>query len=201
LSAAGPVAKVRARSRISAAAEAMIKRTAGQGMDAGRFDAFRLAAREESFAGRLDVARRARIADRLAAGAAMVAWKIAGGHDDLQRPIVSLTLKGSLPLVCQRCLQPVDVPLDQRSELLLAHDDAELARLDADEREVVLAAMPLDAMTLIEDELLLSLPFAPMHPEGRCAARPAAAANEAGAPSAFAELAAMKKGRGRTHKE
>ena len=182
----------------------MMKRTAGQGTEAGRFDAFRLAAREESLAGQLDVARRTRLADRLAPapGAASVAWTIAGGHDDLQRPTVTLTVKGSLPLVCQRCLQPVDVCLDQRSELLLARDDAELARLDADEREVVLASTPLDATMLIEDELLLSLPFAPMHPEGRCAAAPAGARRkEPVAPSAFAGLGAMKKARGRTHKE
>jgi len=33
----------------------------------------------------------------------------------------------------------------------------------------VLAAAPLDARTLVEDEVLLSLPFAPHHGEGQCA--------------------------------
>ena len=116
--------------------------------------------------------RRARVHDRLAqaAGAAKVSWRIEGGHDAVGRPTLTLTVQGNLPLECQRCLQPFDTAIEQRSELLLARDEAELAELDAEEREVLLASAPLDAMTLIEDELLLSLPFAPMHPEAQCPA-------------------------------
>src|SRR5258708_2792297 len=90
----------------------------------GRFDAFRLAARGESLAGEVDVARRERLLDRLAptARAAMVSWRIEGSRDGLDRPTLALTIQGSLPLVCQRCLQPFDVPIEQRSELLLARD-------------------------------------------------------------------------------
>ncbi len=150
---------------------------------------------------------RARVRDRLAqaAGAAMVSWRIEGGHDALGRPALTLTVQGNLPLECQRCLQPFDTAIEQRSELLLARDEAELAKLDAEEREVVLASAPLDAMTLIEDELLLSLPFAPMHPEAQCPA-PAQAAESGGepernTPSPFARLAALKKRSGGTSKE
>ncbi len=174
----------------------MTKRTAGQGMEAGRFDAFRLAARGEVITGKLDVLQRARVADRLAptAGTAMIAWTIRGGRDELERPILTLTVQGSVPVVCQRCLQGFEAHLDQRSELLLAHDDAELARLDADEREVVLASTPLEAAALIEDEVLLSLPFAPRHPEAQCAAASAGGAQkQSGAASPFAGLAAIRK--------
>lgn len=148
----------------------MVTRTAGRRTEAGRFDAFRLVQRGEVLAGEVDVATLARIADRLASveRQANVAWAIEGGQDGLGRPMLTLTVRGSLPLVCQRCLQPCDVAVDQRSELLLAHDEAELKRLDADEREVVLASSPLDVMTLVEDELLLSLPFAPKHSEAEC---------------------------------
>ena len=185
----------------------MVKRTAERkiGSEAGRFDAFRLAARGEALRGEIDVAGRERIADRLAAtgGPVRVAWKIEGGRDALERPVLRVRLQGSVPLVCQRCLQPIEVALDQRSELLLAREETELARLDADEREVVLAAAPLDAKTLVEDELLLSLPFAPMHPEMQCpwGAGSVGARDVQSETSPFARLAAIKKGRGETHEE
>src|SRR5439155_2770399 len=146
-------------------AEAMRMATPGSAgsAQAGRFDAFRLATRGEVLAGEVDLVRRSRVLDRLAqtASSATVSWRIEGSQDALRRPMLTLTVQGSLPLVCQRCLQPFEVAIEQRSELLLARDEAELARLDAEEREVVLASTPLDAMTLVEDELLLSLPFAP----------------------------------------
>jgi uncharacterized protein len=171
-------------------------------MRAGRFDAFDLAARGESIAGDVDVARRPRIADRLATTTASVpiAWRVVGGHDALARPMLTVTIEGNLPLVCQRCLQPFDWALAQRSELLLAREEAELEQLDAGEPEVLLAASPLDPITVVEDEILLALPFAPRHTEGACPANPEPTAGSAlamagqGTTSPFARLAALKKG-------
>ena len=175
---------------------------------AERFDAFRLSDRGESLAGEIDVARRTRIADRLAqmAGPVPVSWRIEGGHDAFDRPALTLAVQGNLPLVCQRCLQVFDAAIDTRSELLLARDESELARLDTEEAEVLLASAPLDAVTLIEDELLLSLPFAPMHPEAQCSAaavpeRGSGGKGELSAVSPFARLAALKKGSGGTFEE
>ena len=166
----------------------------------GRFDAFKMAAEGDSLAGEFDASTLARVVDRLAPGAgpAPIAWRIAGDHDAFQRPMLSVTIEGSLPLQCQRCLQPLAAPIAQQTGLLLAHDETELGLLDAEEAEVVLAAAPLDARTLIEDEVLLSLPFAPRHAEGQC---PAGAGSVGETPEAagarrtspFAPLAGLKK--------
>ena len=181
-------------------AQKMVKRRA-RSTEAGRFDAFGLAARGESFGGEVDVSRRARIADRLApTSAALIAWEISGGRDGVGRPTLKVAIEGSLPLVCQRCLQPFELPVAQQTELLLARTEEELEPLDnSGDAEVVLAAAPLDAMTLVEDEILLSLPFAPSHAEGQCPVRPAAVADSAaatapGRTSPFARLSALKKG-------
>jgi len=167
-----------------------------------RFDAFRLAADGEELSGELDARALERAGDRLASGSgeARIRWRIAGEHDALQRPALAVTIEGTLPLVCQRCLQVFEVPIVQQTRLLLAHDEAELSRLDAEESEVVLAAMPLDARLLIEEEVLLSLPFAPHHPDGQCAAGPGRAyagadADNHGDRSPFAPLAKLKKRR------
>jgi DUF177 domain-containing protein len=176
-----------------------VKRRAGTA-GAGRFDALELAARGDTLSGEIDMTLRARVADRLVPGAAsVIAWQIAGARDGLGRPILAVSIEGTVPLICQRCLQPFEARLAQRSELLLAHDSAELQRLDSEAPEVVLAASPLDAVTLIEDEVLLSLPFAPRHPEGQCPAGAAASLksetqDSSATISPFARLAALKKG-------
>ena len=74
---------------------------------------------------------------------------------------------------------------------LLAKDERELARLDEDdEHEVVLASAPLDPRVLVEDELLLTLPFAPRCERPECAG---AAPMEATAKqTAFGALAGWK---------
>src|SRR6202790_4500759 len=134
------------------------------------FDALKLSASGESLTGEVDAADLPRVADRLAtnAGAAKLAWRLVGCRDGQGRPALTLTLAGSVPLLCQRCLQPFATIVDQSTELLLARSEAELARLDVEEIEVVLATERLDALTLVEDELLLSLPFSPRHEDGQC---------------------------------
>lgn len=179
----------------------MVNRSA-RSAQAGRFDASGLAARGESLGGEIDAARRPRVADRLAplSSAVPITWKIAGGQDDLGRPTLTVTIEGTLPLVCQRCLQPFELPVAQQTELLLARTEGELEPLDSGEAEVVLADAPLDAMTLVEDEILLSLPFAPIHAEEQCPVRLAPGAESAPATPApsttspFARLSALKRG-------
>jgi uncharacterized protein len=135
-----------------------------------RFDAFRLASGRGAVAGTLDARDLPRLADLLAedAGPAIVGWRIAGGAAADGHVALTVALEGVLPLTCQRCLGRLDWPVAQRTELLLARDDAELARLDADsDGEVIVAAEPLDPAALVEDELLLTVPFVPRH-EGTC---------------------------------
>jgi uncharacterized protein len=79
----------------------------------------------------------------------------------------------------------------QQTDLLLARDEPELARLDAEDTEVVLANTTLDPRNLVEDELLLSLPLSPRHDEEACAAARRSMTDDAKR-SPFAGLAALK---------
>ena len=100
-----------------------------------------------------------------------IAWSIEGRKSAQGRPSLWIDIACNAPLVCQRCLGRVDWPVDQATEVLLAADERELAMLDeSTEDEVVLADGPLDAADLVEDELVLTLPFAPAH-EGPCPGR------------------------------
>lgn len=135
----------------------------------GRLDASRLARERDSVEGSVDAHELPRVADLLSEGPASIEWRMEGTADASGRPALRITLKGAVTLVCQRCLADFECPIDQTSEVLLARDEAELAALDADSAlEVVLAAGPVDPLTLVEDELVLALPFAPRHPDGAC---------------------------------
>ena len=135
----------------------------------GRLDAFRLAREHGAIGGSIDPHRLTRVADGLADGPANVEWRIGGTTDVAGRPALAIELKGTVPLTCQRCLGDFDWSIDQRTEVLLAKDERDLATLDADSSaEVVLAGAPMDPLTLVEDELVLALPFAARHPDGAC---------------------------------
>jgi uncharacterized protein len=136
---------------------------------AGTFDAFRLARERGVIEGVLDVGQSERLEDRLAEGEGTVAWRIEGTTDAAGRPALAISLSGAVPLECQRCLDVFAAPVEQRTLTLLARSEGEADALDAgNEDEVLVADHPLDARTLIEDELLLTLPFAPMHADGDC---------------------------------
>ena len=166
------------------------------GGERGAFDAFQLARQRQAFGGVVDARLLARAVDRLAGDDPVpLAWRIVGTADGAGRPAVEVELEGEMPLCCQSCLQPFSLPVRQQTLLLLAHDEAELARLDeGDEHEVVLAAGSLVAHELVEDELLLTLPFVPRCGRADCGAAPGAGveASTEQAPSAFAALAAAK---------
>lgn len=134
-----------------------------------RFDAFRLAASRGELSGRVDPQSLPRLEELVAGPGGHVDWTIRGCADAEGRPAIALALEGVVPLTCQRCLGTLTERLGQATLLLLARDDADLIRLDeASEQEVVVASERLDPATLVEDELLLTLPFAPRH-EGECA--------------------------------
>jgi uncharacterized protein len=86
------------------------------------------------------------------------------------RQILNLVLKGRLHLVCQRCLQDCAVDLDEKRRFLLVASEAEADNypLEDEEQEPLVASQHFNLLETIEDEVLLSLPLIPKHPEGFC---------------------------------
>ena len=102
---------------------------------------------------------------------AEIGYRIEGGSDGQGRPRVTLELSGTVEVACQRSLHPMSCVLGHRTHVLLARDQEEADRWDreTDEAEVVVADQALDVQTLLEDEFLLSLPFAPLCDDPACA--------------------------------
>jgi uncharacterized protein len=86
--------------------------------------------------------------------------------------ILELRLKGRIHLVCQICLQDCGLDLVQESRFVMVANEAEADAfpMEDDQQEPLVASQHFDLLELIEDEILLSLPLIPKHPEGVCQA-------------------------------
>ena len=82
------------------------------------------------------------------------------------RPAIDGTLHGTVSVGCQRCTQPVAVPIDERIKVIVVHEDS------ADEpggyEPVIAEAARFDLRWLAEEQALLAMPLVPLHAEGEC---------------------------------
>lgn len=144
----------------------MVQRPSQQPKAPGTFDAFKLARERGAMEGVLDVAASERLADRLAEGPGSIRWRIEGTVDSAGRPALAIAIEGSVPLECQRSLETFEYQVAQRTIAVLAKNEAEADSLDAGSHDEVLVADHIfDPVALVEDELLLTLPYAPMRPD------------------------------------
>lgn len=85
-------------------------------------------------------------------------------------PCMHIAIDGDLDLECQRCLRPVRYPVNVEARLTILNSDAEASRIMAPFDSIVMTADGLNLPVIIEDEILSTLPIAPMHGSGtKCA--------------------------------
>ncbi|AVP57230.1 YceD family protein [Pulveribacter suum] len=110
-----------------------------------------------------------------------------------------LKVQATVPLMCQRCLQPVDVPLAVEREFRFVADEATAEALDDESEEDLLAfSREFNLRELIEDELLMALPLVPRHEECPVPVQLDSSdedfeAASASVPNPFAALASLRK--------
>lgn len=83
---------------------------------------------------------------------------------------LAMALRGVMQVPCDRCLEPVAIPVDTRYELTLRlgpeYDDAAPGILVIPERDPA-----VDLAPLMRDTLILALPMRRVHPDGACDAK------------------------------
>jgi uncharacterized protein len=94
---------------------------------------------------------------------------VTGGEPRLK---MNLTLKGQMHLICQRCMQPCLVEIEESRQFVFLANEAlaDAFPIEDDALEPLVASSQFDLLGTIEDEILLSLPLIPKHPEGVCEA-------------------------------
>ena len=96
-----------------------------------------------------------------------ISYTLRGFRDRNDKPMLEVKLDGLCQLRCQRCLQGLIYPLKLISQLLLVNNWDDSSD-EEDEIDSILVDNHLDVLALFEEEILLSLPFAPRHPVGEC---------------------------------
>ncbi|MES2370908.1 MAG: YceD family protein [Pseudomonadota bacterium] len=98
--------------------------------------------------------------------------RVVGRVDQRGSLSLQVSISGEVGLTCQRCLGSMPYTVGLERTLYLARNEAELERLDAlPDSDAIQAGERLSLVELVEDEVLLSLPLAPMHAEGECSIR------------------------------
>jgi uncharacterized protein len=111
--------------------------------------------------------------------------------------VAHVALRATLPLTCQRCLQPLSFELDTDSRVAVVASEAEAAATPEAWETFVAADGLLHFPELVAEEVLLALPLVPRHavdcaPEGRAATAAAPAAGGAATTTRpFADLKAL----------
>jgi uncharacterized protein len=92
---------------------------------------------------------------------------VTGGEPRLK---MNLSLKGQMQLICQRCMQPCEVQIDESRQFVFLANEAlaDAFPMEDDALEPLVMSSQFDLLGTIEDEILLSLPLIPKHPEGMC---------------------------------
>jgi len=111
-----------------------------------------------------------RLQDMLATPEGEISYVVRGLPNINGKPMLEITVEGLCQLRCQRCLSGFAYPikLEARLQLAQASELDEYAVEDSDEVDSITADKRLDVLNMIEEEILLSLPFAPKHPLGAC---------------------------------
>jgi uncharacterized protein len=136
-------------------------------MSAFVIDAFEFCRNHGVREGVTPVAEMPRLAADCADKSGEIRWSLQGGETRQGYPSLTLSVAGTVQLVCQRCLAPFPYEIDSSTVLVLGRDDEEADQieeiLDDESIDVIVGSACVDIRDLFEDEALLALPQAPKH--------------------------------------
>lgn len=128
-----------------------------------RLDLFAMAEAGRALRGQLKLASLERVLPLVASRDGELKVSLELGKDQDGTHYLAGTVKGSLVLQCQRCLESMDYPLDVEFLLGLVNSQQEMNRLPERFEPFLLGAEPALIAEVVSDEVLLALPIAPLH--------------------------------------
>jgi uncharacterized protein len=144
-------------------------------------DNLAFAKKNERLAGNLSLADCSRLNELLQYSAVMsqsinkpagsISYILQGSTDVAGQPFLNLSLTTSLTTTCQRCLGEMSLNLSLNFNYLIGEvSDTDLSSVeidDGDDFDVQQASQNMDIISLLEDEIIMAMPIAPIH-EGYC---------------------------------
>ncbi len=163
-------------------------------MSAFVIDAFEFSRSNGHRDGVTPVAEMSRLNKDCADQSGEIAWSVDGATHKAGYPQLTLSVAGTVKLVCQRCLSPFSFEMESSTVLVLGKDDEHADEieetLDDESIDVIVGNRSCDIRDLIEDEALLALPQVPKHDV--CPDDTVLDALKADKPSPFAGLKTLK---------
>lgn len=136
-------------------------------MSAFVIDAFEFCRNNGYRDGVTPVAEMTRLAADCADPSGEIRWSIQGGTTPQGYASLTLSVAGTVRLVCQRCLEPFSYEIDSSTMLVLGRNDEDADQieeiLDDESIDVIVGSNCCDIRDLLEDEALLALPQSPKH--------------------------------------
>lgn len=134
-------------------------------------DPYRLAEQGLEYEGVLPLRQMKRLLPQLATDDGEVSVSLHFGVDDMGVHFLTGSISANLVLLCQRCLEQMELPVETDLALGFVDSTAEADALPGGYEPYIVESVPVALIDMIEDELLLSLPQIPMHELQECSAR------------------------------
>lgn len=167
----------------------------------GSIDPWKLTSAGGRWQGELPLAPMARLASLVQAATGTAGVVLEAGRDEQGVRYLTGRIEAAVSVVCQRCLSPMPLALAADFRLGLVQTEAQAAALPAGYEPLLAAADGVLSLSeMVEDELILALPLAPVHAaldlclaKGYHPPRPPSAAQDQAHP--FAVLSTLLKDR------
>ncbi len=124
---------------------------------------FQCADHGTAWRGRLPLSSFPRLLELLANSEGEVSVDLHAGRDEQKLAYIQGTLTASLSLLCQRCLQPLEFPIEIMVSLSPVFNEKAAELLPEPYEPLLLTEDKISLADLVEDELLLNLPMIPKH--------------------------------------
>lgn len=127
----------------------------------------RLVAEKIALQGVLPIAGLQRLADTVVSTAGEIRYQLYSDTNRLLCPTLRVIIEGTLEILCQRCMMPMFFQVSIDTKLTIFSSDAEVDAAERDNPDIegVVIVGDLDVVGLIEDELILSVPYVATHIE------------------------------------
>ena len=135
---------------------------------------FRLARQGETLAGSIAPGKMPRLAEMLHAGDGHADFELRFGCDDSGQACVLGHVEAVLTVLCQRCLEPMNLHVQRPVRLALVRGQGEASALDDAYEPLLVGDEALSLSSILEDELILAMPNFARHASGECRMPPGA---------------------------
>ena len=127
-----------------------------------------LARNREHIKGSIGLGLLPRLKDIVAKSEGQVQYSFSFDIDQDEICIIKAYVDTRISVICQRCLKPISIDIERNSILGIFSNSEELDRLDNEYEPFELDEETISLDMLIEDELLLAMPIAPLHNNSKC---------------------------------